>query len=193
MFVKTYLWMKGCAKDNDVFSSPIYLTYKGKRSYPTVLGGLVSIILFVLMFLYSIYLFHIVITRGETNQLTNMVVQDLYKSTRIHEIGKRNFGFAVAYRGPNVNLLLDKSYFNLRIIQNRWYRGSNGSVTKVQQDLGVKYCGDTFPYEDKDQIQNLGIQNFFCPASYNYTLSSNQYSQQFESIEIVLEKCTGAL
>lgn len=183
------LFKKG-VKHTDSFSTPIYLTYKGEQKYKTIYGGLTSILLSIFIFLYTIYLFNILITRGDTSTSTNTEVKDLYQSSKVHEIGKANFAFAFAYRGTNADFLLDSQYFTLKIVQKQQRTDANGNKVITEIDLGVQFWGDTFPYSDKTQTSKLGIAAFFCPKTFDYSLSANQYSDYYETIEIRLERCS---
>ena len=64
-------------KKLDIFSQKIMLTYKGEASFSTFLGGLVSIIIFLIIGIYGAYLLQIMINRQNSNNSLSTEVIDL--------------------------------------------------------------------------------------------------------------------
>ena len=79
--VKFALWLGRTAyrsiKKFDLFSQKIMFTYKGESSFSTFLGGLVSFIIFTLIWVYSVIQFQVMINRQNSNNSKSTAVVDL--------------------------------------------------------------------------------------------------------------------
>ena len=64
-------------KKFDLFSKNIMFTYKGDTSFSTFLGGFVSIIIFSIIFVYSAFLFQVMVNRENSNSSKSTEVIDL--------------------------------------------------------------------------------------------------------------------
>jgi len=190
VFEDAYRNSKKMLRSLDFFAAPVYLTYKGEKSYKTLSGGIFTILLLLFLFFYIIYLLEILFTQDYAQESTTTKVTDLYNTDEVHEIGDAGFAFAFAYTGDNAEFLLDSQYFTLRIIQNKFFRDENNDITNITEDLGAQLCGDNFPYNKQNELDRLSIATFFCPVNYGYSLTSNQYSDYHENIEIRLERCS---
>ena len=79
--VKFALWLGRTAyrsiKKLDLFSQKIMFTYKGESSFSTFLGGFVSLIIFALIWVYSVIQFQVMINRQNSNNSKSTAVVDL--------------------------------------------------------------------------------------------------------------------
>ena len=64
-------------KKFDLFSQKIMLTYKGETSFSTLLGGIVSLMIFAIVAVYSSFLFQTMINRGNSNNSKSTAFVDL--------------------------------------------------------------------------------------------------------------------
>ena len=64
-------------KKFDLFSQRIMLTYKGENSFSTLLGGVVSLIIMAVVWVYSVFLFQTMINRGNSNNSKSSAFVDL--------------------------------------------------------------------------------------------------------------------
>ena len=64
-------------KKFDLFSKNIMFTYKGDTSFSTFLGGSVSLIIFSIICVYSVFLFQVMVNRENSNNSKSTAVVDL--------------------------------------------------------------------------------------------------------------------
>ena len=67
-------------KKLDLFSQRIMFTYKGKSSFATLLGGSVSLAIFLMVGVYTVFLFQTMINRQKSNNTKSSEVIDLIKN-----------------------------------------------------------------------------------------------------------------
>ena len=61
----------------DLFSQKIMLTYKGETSFSTFFGGVVSLMILSIIWVYSIFLLQIMFNRQNSNNSKSTSVVDL--------------------------------------------------------------------------------------------------------------------
>ena len=64
-------------KKFDLFSQRIMLTYKGESSFSTLLGGVASLIIMAVVWVYAFFLFQTMINRGNSNNSKSSAFVDL--------------------------------------------------------------------------------------------------------------------
>ena len=67
-------------KKLDLFSQRIMFTYKGKSSFATLLGGFVSLAIFLIVGVFTVFLFQSMIERQKSNNTKSSAVVDLIKN-----------------------------------------------------------------------------------------------------------------
>ena len=67
-------------KKFDLFSQRIMFTYKGKSSFATLLGGSVSLAIFSIVGVFTVFLFQSMINRQKSNNTKSSEVVDLIKN-----------------------------------------------------------------------------------------------------------------
>lgn len=120
---------KEAVHDFDMFGKSITFTYKGKEEFTTFFGGLISIAIRIVMFLYICLQLNILIMKKDTNTSTNLLVQDLVNDKKAVNIGKTDFSIAVSIES-DINLLSDETYVSLEIWSYINY--SNGTITETE-------------------------------------------------------------
>lgn len=89
------------------------------ESFKTLLGGITTVIVRLLILAISVSLMVTIFQRSNTSKTTSSTIKDLSVDTEKHYIGKSTFAFAMKMIGPNPVKLLDTSYFTLRVYQSR--------------------------------------------------------------------------
>ena len=110
-------WTKEKVKSSDSFPNQITLSYKGDSDFKTLLGGLVSLVIKLILLTYGISLFIILIRRKGTIQTKNSVVTDLTKNEEAYLLDPSKFGFAFTFFGENGTFFHDESYFKFEVTQ----------------------------------------------------------------------------
>ena len=64
-------------KKFDLFSQRIMLTYKGENSFSTLLGGVISLIIMAVVWVYTAFLFQTMINRENSNNSKSSAFVDL--------------------------------------------------------------------------------------------------------------------
>ena len=111
-------------KKFDLFSQSIKLTYKGESAFTTFVGGFVSLIIFTIVGIYSLFLLQIMINRKNSNNSKSTEVVNLNISDEDYYPVDYGFAFGVLLTDLYGNPMpLDSRYFTLQI--------SEGTINKT--------------------------------------------------------------
>ena len=154
---KILSWGKGFIVDNDIFGIDIKLTYKGKNSFQSFYGGIVSIVLKLAIILSFILLSVIIFAYGNTKVSTKTVVKDLLDDTTKHYVNRGTFGIAVAYvdipTGSALpNYLQDQTYFSVNFGSREAIRQNNTYTDRIL-NINSGSWGDSFPLDNSELYQ----------------------------------------
>ena len=139
MGIATFILKFGTAiyrtvKKFDLFSQTIKLTYKGESAFTTFFGGFVSLIIFTIVGIYSVFLLQIMINRKNSNNSKSTEVVNLNTSDEDYYPFDYGFAFGVTltdvYGKPTP---LDSRYFTLQI--------SEGTIDKTTGNATLTSLG----------------------------------------------------
>ena len=180
-------WTKEKVKCLDSFSQPIQLSYKGDTKYSTFMGGVSTIIILMIMLIYSISLLIALVERSETRKSKNTIVNDLSSSPPIYNIDEHNFGLAHLFREQDVPFN-DESYVNVRYYQVTQTLVSGNTIYN-RTEYDHTYCYDDFPFSDQEYMIKTGLINHAqCPETQSYEIYGTTISEVYKYLEVRVRK-----
>ena len=170
--IKSYSHSK--VKDCDLFSQNIQLTYKGNDKFTTFFGGVVSIFIMALLFVYGISLFVIMFNREDSSKSKSTEYRNLREYD--HDIYPYEKGFRFTVSLTNVisqPIPLNPSLFTLEIYQGTYYNDGT-SVQFTETSLGYEVCDleKELPGVDYD-ISRAALANLYWPKNTNFKMAGN--------------------
>ena len=86
---KVFNWINTKVKSFDRFGIPILLNYNGENTYKTTIGGIGSIIIGIILVIYSVVLFMQIVNKdGSVINSTTQIKNLLYDPTKYTEMLK---------------------------------------------------------------------------------------------------------
>jgi len=138
IFKKTGKFMSNGVKMCDLFPQDIKLTYKGKSSFTTLFGGIVSMTIMALCITYGASLFLIMINRGDSNKSVSSEFRNLNEFDQNIFPYQEGLKIAIAFtNGFAQPITIDPSYFTLQFYQGT-YINDGTSVSYQRIDLGYE-------------------------------------------------------
>ena len=111
-------WSKEKIKNLDLFSRSISLTYKGKDTFQTLYGGVISLGIILLCLFYLTRLTIIMFSRADTSNSKNSIQKDILSNEDVYEISKDDFSFVVLLENSDTGkTFFDKSYITTSVTQ----------------------------------------------------------------------------
>ena len=174
----------------DLFAKQIKLNYKGKESFKTLFGGLLSLMIFITILLYAAFLVNQMIQRKGASRTLSTEIKDLQENPQIHQPGLGTFKFAVSYTDTSDDPYYDETYFRI-------YMGEV-DITKIDEnrttlsgyrDLEPELWGQEL--FDQNSVwfrdENTAI---FWPKYNDYEIQGIYASDNFKYLNISIVKCS---
>ncbi|CAI2385568.1 unnamed protein product [Moneuplotes crassus] len=196
--------ISGFLRTFDIYGKNIVLTYNGEDKYTTLIGGVTSILVSLIILTYGTYLALLLINKDNTRFARASLLNDLYSNTDLHkpaahsyeiDTGHSQFDLAFKFEAGDINLANDPSAFVLTInhVMQEWVTENGIRTTKrTYTNIEFQKCGSThLNYKDLDEIYRLGIDDYYCFKNKNYSIGGSYYSEKYSYLEMKLRKCTG--
>ena len=91
-------WSGNKIKGLDLYSSKINLTYRGKESFKTLYGGIISSIILFIIIGFGLQLLLIMFTRGETSKSISTSIHNIHTNPVDYDVNKDTFGFSFVFQ-----------------------------------------------------------------------------------------------
>ena len=138
---KILTWTKNRVKGLDLYPSTVTLTYKGSDSFQTLYGGIISLFILLAVFTFSLRLFIIMFSRGETSKSRNTSIHDIHTKPEDYDIDLNSFGFSFVFIDLFTNQkFYDETYFKISVSQTSLeYNASSGAfnLTAEPRDFSI--------------------------------------------------------
>ncbi|CAI2387840.1 unnamed protein product [Moneuplotes crassus] len=183
-------------KSIDMYGKDISLTYDGDDKYRTYIGGVSSLFVGSIIITYVVYLFYIMFYKQDTSVATTGSINDIFNDVKVHKPAQNKFDFAISLVANGVDYIQDTTAFTVELNQvvQEWDSTSqDASFTRTKTPLTFEKCGTTnFNYDNVAEVQRIGIDDFYCPTSDNYSVAGSFYAKSFHYLELKVKKCTGS-
>ncbi|CAI2361308.1 unnamed protein product [Moneuplotes crassus] len=178
---------------SDLFPQKVSLTYKGKSSFQTLCGGILSLIITAIIIGYSVRLFVIMFRKQETSKSLNRVYKDIQNYPEDFDLDKDTFVFTFMVRDTATNQrYFDPSYITVSVTQQtHYYNLSAGARTIEQKERPFSTCNDRFPIIDEafSGIRDLLKNNTKCLDDYDFTVRGSVFSSIWKFMTLSVSKC----
>ena len=110
---------------SDLYPKTVSFTCDGKEKFHTFFGGIVSIIIRIFIIAIAISLIITIVQRNNSTFSVTTFQKDLTNDSEKHYFAKNDIFFNFKLFGPNPEILLDSTYFNLQIRQYNYFRDNS--------------------------------------------------------------------
>jgi len=179
-------------KEADYFGEAIKLQFDKNKKFNTLLGGFLSIIIYVLSLALIISLGETLINRDKPMANSVTLFKEYAPRINISDMDLRfGFGFFLDKFGR----FDDSRYFNYAVTKGIVDR-SEGGYKKIVKNVPIEYCkdvpdrfinGDKYNYTDQAQINDVG--GLYCFKYNNETMEGAYVMNYFENIKIGVTRC----
>ncbi|CAI2372806.1 unnamed protein product [Moneuplotes crassus] len=175
----------------DMYPKTIKLTYKGNEEFKTLLGGVVSLGIKVVILIYTWTMFSIMLSNKNSSKSINTSVKNLRRDNEIVDLQSSTFQFAITgiLNEDDIDIMNFEEAFTpeVRIITKLANETTFRNVT-----VGLTECGNNFKYANQTEVKDLGINEYYCPNSREFKLQGNVLSDAYQYFEINFNRCDNA-
>lgn len=169
----------------DLFAKPITLTYAKDPKFKSNIGGICTILVGVILFALCISELITLINRSSTTYASIINTQDITTDTTVYNIGSdKYFDFAFSLVVDGVDLIADSTYAHVTLEQVTQTRSSSTSVSYSTKTIPFLKCGTALDFINQSKASQLGINDYYCPSSSDYTIKGTYYSDEYIYIEL---------
>ena len=178
-------WMSNYVKSFDVYGKTFTFTYKGEDQLRTFWGGWVSFVIVLTLFLNSISLFIVMITRDDSSIYSSTIFNDLSRDTKLLSLANSTFQFAVRLSNyKNETFSQDDSYFSMKLVQN-----TDIGEAELEEQIRYSIWGDRFNYNFQTDQQATTVSNdFLWPETYDFQLQGDGIANTFKYVSLIILK-----
>ena len=186
-------WTKENIISWDLYPRTVTFTYDGHSKYKSFIGGVVSLIIDLAVFIITVLSIVMIFQRGNTSTSVNKIAKDLTDDQEKHYFSQNNeVYFAFKLIGPTPEKLLDKTYLLFEIQQNGYTKnnitlGSQTNTIKIEYE----YWGSKFPHVSENVYNRVDLSSYLWPKNTDFFIRSNFNSDNYEIIEVNLMTCSG--
>ncbi|CAI2384546.1 unnamed protein product [Moneuplotes crassus] len=166
--------MLSTVKGVDMYPKTITFTFKGQEEFKTLFGGIISLIIKIVILLYTYQMISIMITNKNSSKNVNTTVQNILNDTDPINLTDTKFQFAIraTIDGIDFDVFNEPSYGTASIDQ---FYVNQRVFNRVP--IGVSRCGNNFRYDNQQEIDDLKLSEFYCPDSRNLSVLGNILSE----------------
>ncbi|KAL4475041.1 hypothetical protein ABPG74_001737 [Tetrahymena malaccensis] len=180
----------------DIFGVPIQINFNYENKHTTKFGGIVSLAIFALIFVFLINLLLQISNKSNPQVIQEQLVVD---SPSRYDLSDQTFNFAIGLLDENYSPFFDESYYQIKA--NFLYKENitypNGTMTLTFQNKEIELIRCTAQSFKVD-----GTQNFFLSQEYNNLYCIKDISQyylvgqfdqpDFSVIQYFISQCSGS-
>lgn len=168
----------------DIYGEAVTLKIKGRSTYPTVLGGLLTIATALLLIAATW-------TNGSDifyrEQPTLNLEERLLLTRPELTLDRNNFPFAIAMQDYSNNAIYRPDYFDYQLIKHQSFNSNNTSENTYYT---LRPCEvEDFPVLHPDKVVAAGMLNYLCTDNQNLTISGFWDESQITYLIIRLSFC----
>ena len=142
-------WLNDKIRSKDIYGKSITFTYKGEEQYTTFIGGLTSIVIKFIIFVFGLSILLNMVNRKNTNSSVNRIINNIMEDTGIIDFEGSDFIFFLRIQyivnQTKIKATESNSFFNISVKHTK-RTGIFFSGNMVQENtyLNTKRCNDSF-------------------------------------------------
>ncbi len=172
----------------DFYGQPVKVFFNKESSIKTILGGVLTIINFILICIFSWYTGNDIFYKKKPFFYQHSLTKDNFS-----EILVNYSSFPLGFNLYDINgtILNWKNYFDLKFLYKKIKIDTSG-VMLFTGEQEIKYQGcinKNFPILDQNTYEKLGISLALCPDNYNFSLQGYWNENVLNYMSIEVSKC----
>ncbi|CDW76214.1 UNKNOWN [Stylonychia lemnae] len=170
----------------DLFGHQPVLTIKGEGQSRSIIGTLVSLMVYVVFLAYTYQQLILLIYNGDP---TIQISETLRDMDDLSSFSPKEAGFDFAF---SLKRDLDPSIAYFDVKQIREYYLANGTKLNETKNMTIQKCNaEQFNYQNKTQLKSIKLdENYYClNEGEEYSVTGNNLSPEFVYLQLRLLRC----
>ncbi|KAL4492605.1 hypothetical protein ABPG72_007718 [Tetrahymena utriculariae] len=181
-------------KKIDIFGVGINIKFNKREKYQTKLGGLFSVVVYILMLVYSLNLLNIILKKTDPIVIFE---QNSVSQPQRFDLDSQKFSIVFALLNENLDPFIDETLYGMS--GQIYYRNKiwNNQAQKYQEDVGTQEfqmipCTEQSFQEphSRDYFLNLNYTNMYCIRDTSQLFIEGQFdADRFTMLKINITEC----
>ncbi|EAS04164.2 transmembrane protein, putative (macronuclear) [Tetrahymena thermophila SB210] len=179
----------------DIFGVGVNIKFNKREKYQTKLGGLFSVVVYILMLVYSMNLLNIILKKTDPIVIFE---QNSVTQPQRFDLNPQNFSIAFALLNENLDPFIDQTLYSMN--GQIYYRNKiwNNQTQKYTEDVGTQEfqvipCTEQSFQEpnSRNYFLNLNYTNMYCIKDTSQLFIEGQFdADRFTMLKINLTECS---
>ena len=145
-----------CLKQIDIFGIPPLFTIRGRPTFQTHIGSILTIICVTTILIYFIYLFTQMLCHKNPTFYSSIHYEEIPPEVKL---SNNNFSFAFSLENFDYKNFIDNNVYNIKAFQTKLILQNDGSYKYQNTNLNIEKCNKiTISYN----YDKLPYDNLFC-------------------------------
>ena len=182
--------IKTILKKFDIFGVNPTFHYKSKKKYQSAAGGMIFILIFILLLIYTYIKLKSLVNFKKMNVIS---YENYFNQTEGINFENYSLTFAFGFECENYEKYLKKEEFeNLFKFEIKFTNTTrkNNIINREKKNINFHKCNFSDFYNDfnnyNETFFNLGLNNFYCPDFKNFSIKGDFTDLNFDYYEISL-------
>ena len=182
--------IKTILKKFDIFGVNPTFHYKSKKKYQSAAGGMIFILIFILLLIYTYIKLKSLVNFKKMNVIS---YENYFNQTEGINFENYSLTFAFGFECENYEKYLKKEEFeNLFKFEIKFTNTirKNNIINREKKNINFHKCNFSDFYNDfnnyNETFFNLGLNNFYCPDFKNFSIKGDFTDLNFDYYEISL-------
>jgi hypothetical protein len=172
----------------DIFGSKARFSINGHKTYQTVFGAFITIISYIVIFIF----FFIFSKEMIYHRKPNIITSELIDSSPIHFIISDEFVWAFSLQHSNYSSFIDETVYNVDAFVAISNVFENGTVKETRIFLDTVKCSNYSFKSIPEYFYGLNINNLYCVNLTGITLRGVYMEDKWTTINFQFKKCVNS-
>ena len=172
----------------DIFGSKAHFTINGRKTYQTVFGALMTIISYIIIFIFFLIFSKEIIYHRKPNIITSGLID----TSPIHFMFSNESIWTFSLQFSNFSSFIDETVYNVDAyiaISNVF---EDGRVIENRKYLNLIKCSNYSFSSIPDYFNGLNINNLYCANLTGVTLRGDFMQDKWTTIKFEFKKCVNS-
>ena len=172
----------------DIFGSKAHFTISGRKTYQTVFGAFMTIISYIIIFIFFLRFSKEVIYHRKPNIITS----DLIDISPIHFMISNEFVWTFNLKFSNFSYFIDETVYNVDAYISISNVFEDGTIIESRKYLNLVKCSNYSFISIPEYFYGLNINNLYCVNLTGITLRGVLMEDNWTTIKFEFKKCVNS-
>ncbi len=174
-----------CLNHIDIFGIPPIFTIRGRSTFQTHTGSILTIICILIILIYISFFLNQMINHKSPNLNSEIYYDEIPIELNLN---KNNFSFVFGLKTKSYKTYIDESIYKVNAFQTKITLDQNGIYNIINEPLNIIKCNEYNFTIIPEQFSKLPLKNLYC-LNNNINLKGDYMKEYWHYVNINFTKC----